>query len=171
MSTFGAFWMVNLLLAAYCGHAQANTSRPRFNPEQAIAVASNLSLGMRENEAIRLLESTGLKAPMRVGCSHGWTCFYDLVDGSRLGLAMAPTRARADGAWANGLLRAAYIQRQGSNLAIALQPGLLPQADSARNEDWELPVVVLVATCVVFAVAIVAITRKAKTWNSAARSC
>ena len=98
-----------------------------------------------------------------MGCSHGWTCFYELADGSSLGLDMAPTRARADGAWVNGLLRAAYIQRNGSNFAIALQPGLLPQADSSANEGWRILVFVMVPTGVVFAVALVVVSRRART--------
>ena len=163
MNAHSAFCLVSLLLVAWRGQAQTNAARARLDLDQAITMASHLSLGMREEKAIKLLEAGGLQAPLKVGCSHGWTCFYALGNGSSLALDIAPIRARADGEWVNGLLRAAFIQRNGTNLAIALEPGVLPQAESPANEDWEILVVVMLPTSVVLAVAIVAITRKAKT--------
>jgi hypothetical protein len=89
---------------------------------QAIAVASGLRLAMRDKDAVTYLERAGLTSGMSMGCSHEWTTFYTLTDGCSLGLQIAPLQARADGAWANGRLNAAFIQSNGSNiLSISLR--------------------------------------------------
>ncbi|HEY5912837.1 MAG TPA: hypothetical protein VJA21_19770 [Verrucomicrobiae bacterium] len=118
---------------------------------------------MKEEKAIRLLELRGFKAPLKMGCSHGWTCFYTLDDGSSLGLDVAPVRARAVGAWRHGLLRAAYIQKNGANENIPLRPGSLPADSSPVAEDWKILGIVLCATVVIFGAAIAAVERKART--------
>jgi hypothetical protein len=82
----------------------------------AIKAASHLTVGMREEIAERILATNGLSAPLRMGCSHGWTCFYALADHSSLGIEIKPKQARADGAWADGLVQAAIIQKNGSNI-------------------------------------------------------
>ena len=63
MNSLRVFGLVSMFLATCWGQAQTNAARPRFDPDQAITVASNLSLGMREHKVIELLESRGLKAP------------------------------------------------------------------------------------------------------------
>jgi hypothetical protein len=91
---------------------------------QAIKAASQLTVGMREEVAGRILATNGLSAPLRVGCSHGWTCFYALADDSSLGIEIRPKQARADGAWADGLVEGAIIQKNGSNIiSITLTNG------------------------------------------------
>jgi hypothetical protein len=160
MKTIRAFCLVTVLLATCQGRAQTGAAIPHFSPDQAMALASDLSLGMSEKKALKFMKSKGLKNPVKIGCSHGWTCFYELADGSSLGLAIAPIRARADGAWGNGLLREAYIQRNASNVPIALQAGVLPQPGASENEDWTVLAFILVPTLVVFAAAVSLMNRR-----------
>lgn len=158
-----AICLASMLVAACSCRAQTNEVPLRLHPEKAIRLASNLSLGMDEKEATALLESGGLKAGGRMGCSHCWTWVYGLADGSSLALEIAPNRARADGAWVNGLVRAAHIQRGGSNFAIQLQPGPQPQQAplAPKDKDWQPLVIVAIPFCAVCAVAVVVMTRKA----------
>ncbi len=160
MKNYGALLIASMLLVSPRGDAQ--TARPSLSGEQAIRAASQLSLGMKEEKAMRLLESKGFEGPLKMGCSHGWTCFYPLADGTSLGLDIAPVRARADGLWRNGLLRAAYIQKNGTNASIALKPGSLPSDDSPLNQDWQILGVAVLAACALFGAAIAAIERKTR---------
>lgn len=153
---------VSLLFSGFRSEAGSPVSDPIFSREQAIMVAPRLHLGMQEEKAMKYLKSSGFDRPLKMGCSHGWTCFYRLADGSSLGLDIAPVRARADGAWRNGLLRAAYIQKDGSNASIPLRPGSIPRPQTQWAEDWEILGKVLVGTCVLFAAALLVIERKAK---------
>jgi hypothetical protein len=99
-------------LGAFAQQSQTN----RVDRAHAIRAASQLTLGMREEIAEGILATNGLSGPLKVGCSHGWTCFYTLADHSSLGIEIRPKRARADGAWADGLVEAAIIQKNGSNI-------------------------------------------------------
>ena len=160
MDNYGSMLIAGMLLVGCPGVAE--TARVSQTPDEAIRAASQLSLGMKEEQAMKLMESRGLRGPLRVGCSHGWTCFYRLADGAGLGLDIAPVRARADGLWRNGLLRAAYIQSNGSNVTIALKPGMLPSESSPESQDWQILGVVVLASCALLAAAIVATTRKTR---------
>jgi hypothetical protein len=98
----------------------SSTSRAKSEPPTATAgqaeatsAASELSLGMREEDAEKILAMNGLTAAFKAGCSHGWTCVYILSNHCALALDIAPTQARADGSWTGGLLRAANIQSNG----------------------------------------------------------
>jgi hypothetical protein len=153
---------VTLLFAGLQSEAGFPLPELQLSRGQAITVVSQLHLGMQEEKAIKHLKSSGFDRPLRVGCSHGWTCLYRLADGSSLRLDIEPVRARADGAWRNGLLRAAYIQKDGSNASIPLRPGSIPRPQTQWAEDWEIFGVILVGTCVLFGVALLAVERKAK---------
>ena len=89
---------------------------------EAIKIVSGLRFGMGDKEALRHLEQAGLTPWLSLGCSHGWTTSYRLADGCILGLQIAPLQASSGGAWANGRLKAATIQSNGSNIvSIALK--------------------------------------------------
>jgi hypothetical protein len=77
-------------------------------------------------------------------------------------LDIAPAPAQADGLWRNGLLRAAYIQKNGTNANIALKPGSLPSEDSPMDQDWRILGVVVLGACALFGAAIAAIERQAR---------
>ena len=83
---------------------------------EAIAIASRLAVGMREEDADRLLQAQGIPGGISIGCSHGWTHFYQLTNGCSLGLDISPNRESASGEWTDGQLRAAYIQSNGVHI-------------------------------------------------------
>ncbi|HZR21504.1 MAG TPA: hypothetical protein VFE51_29755 [Verrucomicrobiae bacterium] len=159
MKTCRAFLIASILLLGLRGEAQTQNS---LSESRAIEAASQLALGTKEGKALQLMAARGFKEPIKMGCSHGWTCFYALADGSSLGLDIAPVRAHADGQWKNGLLRAAYIQRNGENVQIVLKPGSLSSDGSAFNQDWQILGVVVLATCGLFVPATVMMQRKAR---------
>lgn len=163
MKTLATMFIVGLLLVNLRTEAQTTMSRSSTSSNQAITIASQLSLGMKEEKAIKLLGSHGIKAPLKLGCSHDWTCFFPLDDGSSLSLDFAPVRARADGAWRNGLLRAAYIQKGGSNANIALRPGILPIDEVPANQDWQILGMAIVGAGIIFGAVLVAVGRKSQT--------
>lgn len=84
--------------------------------KQTAEIASLLTLGMREEDAEKLLLQNGIKNTGKVGCSHGWTSGFDLSDRCHLFLHIAPKQARADGAWTDGLLQGADIQSNGAKI-------------------------------------------------------
>lgn len=106
---------------AGCGRSPESRISPPGNPPTAtggqvgaaITAASKLSLGMREEEAEKILTASGFTGSMKLGCSHGWNSVFILSNGCSLALDIAPKQARADGAWVGGLLRAADIQSNG----------------------------------------------------------
>jgi hypothetical protein len=153
---------VSFLFIGLRSEAGSPLSNRSLGRDQAITVASQLHLGMHEEKAMNYLKTSGFGRPLKMECSHGWTCFYPMADGSSLGLDIAPVRARADGAWRNGLLRAAYVQKDGSNASIPLMPGSIPHPQTPWAEDWEILGKVLGGTCVLFAAALLAVERKAK---------
>jgi hypothetical protein len=114
MSTLIGIALTSLMLL--CVKAQP-TSTNSVDRATAIKAASQLAVGMREEVAERLLATNGLRNPMKMGCSHGWSSFYTLSDRCSLAIEIAPKRARSDGAWADGLVKAAVIQnKNGENI-------------------------------------------------------
>jgi hypothetical protein len=138
--------------------AQTNAGPTGVSPEQAMAVASHLTMGMKETEAIEFLASKGLTGPQKQGCNHGWACFFPLSDGSALGLEIGLTRADPRASWDN-VLRTAYIQRNGTNLSVALRsPPTTPSGES--------PSVLLFFTCLVgLAAALIGLASRARTFS------
>src|ERR1700674_5084436 len=100
--------LIGLVLAV--GAAAQLSHSNTVDRAHAIKAASQLAIGMREEVAEKILATNGLSRPLKMGCSHGWTCFYTLSDRSSLGIDIRPKRARADGAWADGLVEVAVIQ-------------------------------------------------------------
>ena len=152
--SLSALWVVGLALVAFNSEAQTNASPTRISSENAIAVASQLTLGMKETDAIQFLASHGINGPGKLGCSHGWTFFYSLSDSNRLGLDIGLTRADPHGSWDN-VLRAAYIQRNGTNFAVALRSPLINTSGESQ------PVLLLFACLIGLAAALVALARRA----------
>jgi hypothetical protein len=111
---------------------------------------------MKESDALEFLSSKGLKAAGKLGCNHGWTCFFPLSDGSALGLEIGLTRATPHASWDN-VLREAYIQRNGTNLPVALRP---PPITSSGERP---PVSLLFACLVGLAAVLIGIGRRAST--------
>ncbi len=115
--------MVELLafgVAAGCGRSPSPRVSARgggannLGQTEAVALASRLSVGMKEEAADTLLREHGLSSGISLGCSHGWARFYMLSNGCNLGLEIRPDRANPSGAWTGGRLRAATIQSNGA---------------------------------------------------------
>lgn len=100
------------LLASYA-FAQTLWLASKVDRVQAVKVASQLKVGMREEDAEKTLTQAGITNAIKMGCSHGWTSSHFLSDGCCLSLDIAPKLARPDGAWAGGLLQAAAIHSNG----------------------------------------------------------
>jgi len=88
----------------------------QISQPQAIALASHLKVGMREEDAVVLLKRGGLGDSGSVGDSFGWYHGFPLTNGCILVLDIKPKRFRQDGAWADGLVHAAFIQSNGVNV-------------------------------------------------------
>ncbi|MSU56586.1 MAG: hypothetical protein EXS35_00120 [Pedosphaera sp.] len=104
----------SLYLSMILTNAQTSFTN-KIDQPQTIRIARQLTIGMREEDAEKLLNRNNLKYPMRVGDSFGWGRFYTLVDGTSLYLnfeSKQPDPPR----WTNGVLRAAYIQSNGVNV-------------------------------------------------------
>jgi hypothetical protein len=112
MRAITTFCLVGLVLVGYVC-AQTFSATNKVDRIQAARVASRLSVGMREEDAEKLLAQSGLTNSLKLGCSHGWASVFILSDGCQLALDVAPKQARADGLWAGGLLRAADIKSNG----------------------------------------------------------
>ena len=101
-----------------CGCAsRPQAIRNKVGANDAIKIASQLTYGMPENDVMRFLSQHGftINNVPGAGDSFGWTHSFLLADGSYLSLQMTPEPLRPDGAWTNGRLRSAYIQRHGAN--------------------------------------------------------
>jgi len=118
------FRLISTLLVvgavAGCGRSRearvplpSNPPTAKVGQVEAIVAASKLSLGMREEDAEKVLAASGLTSPLKLGCSHGWTSAFILSNSCSLALDIEPKQARADGAWKGGLLRAADIHSNG----------------------------------------------------------
>lgn len=84
---------------------------------QAVKIASQLSVGMRQEDATKLLTQNGLTNSINLGSGFSWTLFYGLADGSSLGLSMRSSRPQPPKR-VNGLLEAAFIQSNGVNIVL-----------------------------------------------------
>jgi hypothetical protein len=96
---------------------------------EAVRIASQFRLGMRERDLARVLKEHGLSEAFGTGSSFGWSSCYRLSDGCVLALEMKPEDFKRDGDWlGNGLLVSACIRSNGVGvvsitLTNALQPG------------------------------------------------
>jgi hypothetical protein len=101
---------------AGCGRSHAPRARAqdygtnRLGQVEAVALASRLSAGMKEEAADTMLYEHGLSGQIGLGCSHGWNRYYTLTNGSSLVLEIRPHRANPRGAWTDGRLRTAVIR-------------------------------------------------------------
>lgn len=92
--------------------------------EQALNVASNLTYGMSEAEAASFLETNGfIKISFGgVGDSFWLTRFCRLSDGTLFCLEIRPKNMRADNAWGDGTLEAAYIREENTtNIVVTIE--------------------------------------------------
>ncbi len=93
---------------------------------EAVRLASRLTYGMTEEDAIRFLEKNGLAMDsLQLGSSFGWSDAFLLSNGS-LCLTIDPGGrslpiGQRDGKWKNGLLREAFIYKNdGEGVSITL---------------------------------------------------
>ena len=104
-----------LVLAGFVG-AQVFLTNSVTRAE-AIKAASQLKVGMWEEDAGKFLAKHGLTNSIGVGAAGGWGRFYELTDGSSLLLDYTARELALDGHWGgNGLLQRAFIQSNGSNI-------------------------------------------------------
>jgi hypothetical protein len=106
-----------LAVAACLSFTSAQTATTnQITQTQAIALASHLKVGMREEDAVSFLRRGGLKDWGSIGDSFGWAHCFSLTNRCSLVLDVKPKYLRSDGAWADGLVRAASIQSNGVNI-------------------------------------------------------
>lgn len=103
---------VGLLVLAACAGPQTTTPH-KVGQAEAIQIASQLAVGMTEDDATKFLERNGLRSGGRIGSSQGWYSFFPLANGVSLGLNIRPKEPKPDAGWANGLLQAAFLQSNG----------------------------------------------------------
>jgi hypothetical protein len=84
-----------------------------MEPAEAILIASQLSYDMREEDAGDFLAQKGLRLHRGTGDSFGWGDGCGLTNKFLLGLDITRGKFHADGAWADGLVKAASIQSNG----------------------------------------------------------
>jgi hypothetical protein len=110
-------WILSciLVLAGFVGAQVFLTNS--VSRAEAIKVASQLKVDMREEDAGSFLAKHGLTNSMSVGAAGGWGRFYQLTDGSSLMLDYTARELALNGHWGgNGLLQKAFIQSNGSNI-------------------------------------------------------
>ncbi len=76
--------------------------------DEAIKLASRLTYGMPEKEALGFLKEKGLTKDVASGGSFGWCDDFHLSTGT-LQLVIEPKHLQPNGEWANGLLKKASI--------------------------------------------------------------
>ena len=92
--------------------------------EQALNVGSNLTSGMPEVEAASFLETNGFITTDfgAAGDSLWLTRFCPLSDGTLFCLNISPKNVRADNAWGDGTLEAAYIREESTtNIVVTIE--------------------------------------------------
>lgn len=104
-----------LLFVSGCATHDTVFFTSKLNKSEAVQAAQELRVGMREEQADKILQARGLGLSGRLGCSHGWGKFYSLADGTSLVLEIKPKSFRPDGAWVDGILESAHIQ-SGTNI-------------------------------------------------------
>jgi hypothetical protein len=83
---------------------------------EAVKVASQLKVVMREEDASMLLATNKLRNTIGVGAISGWDSCYGLSDGRSLHLSYTAPEIAKDGRWGgNGLLQKAFLQSNGVN--------------------------------------------------------
>jgi hypothetical protein len=90
---------------------------------QAVKLASQLTYGMSENNAIRFLKRNGLTEDMpKIGDSFHWSDGFSLSNGHTLGLVIEPKTLQPNGDWIHGLLKEAAIYHpDGKTVLIAIR--------------------------------------------------
>ena len=84
---------------------------------EAIKVASQLSVGMAEDDVTKFVAKHGLTNAFGLGALAGWGRFYSLTDGGSLVLEYGPRPMTTNYWWeGNGLLEKAFIQSNGDNI-------------------------------------------------------
>jgi len=85
----------------------------------AIKVASQLRVGMWEEDASKLVAKHSLTNAVGIGAVAGWGRFYTLADGTSLVLDYRAREIARDGRWGgNGELQRAFIQSNGVNIVF-----------------------------------------------------
>ena len=112
-----------IILAGLLGLASLAAGQVYFSNNvtraKAIKIASQLNIGMKEEDAIRLLATNGIKYCESVGSIGGWGRFYGLSDGTSLELDYSPKEIipSTNGWWGdNGYFERACIQSNGVNI-------------------------------------------------------
>lgn len=90
--------------------------------DEVIKLASRLTYGMPEKDAILFLKQNGLVEDLgKDGDSFGWSDGFSFSTGA-LCLIIAPKRLQPNGEWVNGLLKEAFINRNdGKEVPIPLK--------------------------------------------------
>jgi len=84
---------------------------------EAIKVASQLKVGMSEEDARKFLAKHGVTNAIGLGALSGWSCFYNLTDGSSLVLEYRPRAMTTNHWWeGKGILEKAFIQSNRVNI-------------------------------------------------------
>ena len=103
------YLLSSILIFSECGCAGTPRTN-KMDEEDAIALVSHLTYGMREEAAVKLLERNGLTKAVAVGDSFGWSDGFDWPSGrASLGLEIEPKGLASGGAWVNGFLKAAVL--------------------------------------------------------------
>jgi hypothetical protein len=94
----------------------------KMGEDEAIKLATRLTYGMAEKEAIQFLKQNGLAQDLpSIGDSFAWSDGFSFSKGV-LCLTIAPKRLQANGEWVNGLLKEAVINNNdGKRISIALK--------------------------------------------------
>jgi hypothetical protein len=138
MKTASLFPFCSILILAGCaaqpftngieGMATSSPASPstfipnKMGENEVIKLASHLAYGMPEKDAIRFLNQNGLVSDLgKDGDSLGWSDGFSFSTGA-LCLVIAPKQLQPDGAWANGLLKKAFINKNdGKVVSIPLK--------------------------------------------------
>jgi hypothetical protein len=99
------------------GLASARMFVSKLTRAEAIRVASQLRVGMSEEDAGKFVAKYGLTNAVTLGAATGWGRFYDLKDGSSLVLDYR-ARPRTTNHWweGKGVLEKAFIQSNNVNI-------------------------------------------------------
>ena len=118
------YWVV---LMAVSGKPLLAADSRRSEPTQtdALKLASRLAVGMKEEEAVKLMTGSGLTQRfVKVGGAFRWTEPFELANGCVLVLDFKPKYFDPTNLLRNGILQSACIQSNGVNVAaIPLKNG------------------------------------------------
>jgi hypothetical protein len=90
-----------------------------MDEKEVIKLASQLTYGMPQKEAVHFLKQNGLVMDLGSdGDSFAWSDGFSFSNGA-LCLVMAPEHLQPNGEWTNGLLKKAFINRNdGKTISI-----------------------------------------------------